>query len=69
MTPNKGVALVTDSGQGIGCAVALQLALDGYDIALNDVDSKRPALAELASKIEQTGRRTHIVIDDVADEA
>ena len=69
MTPSKGVALVTGSAQGIGCAVSLQLALDGYDVALNDVDSKRPALAELVSKIESTGRRAHIVVADVADEA
>jgi hypothetical protein len=64
MMLNKGVALVND----IRCAITFQLAFDGYNIGPNDVDSRRPALTTLASKIELIGCCAHIVIASVADE-
>ena len=40
----KGIALVTGSAQGIGRCIALRLARDGFDIALNDsLIEARPA--------------------------
>jgi len=64
----KGVALITGSAQGIGRGIALRLARDGFDIALNDVSSKRDQLRTVADDIEKMGRRTHLVPADVTVE-
>jgi hypothetical protein len=64
----KGIALITGSAQGIGHSIALRLARDGFDIALNDVPSKRDQLRVVANDIEKIGRRTHLVPADVAIE-
>ncbi|KAG9309625.1 acetoin reductase family protein [Chiua virens] len=68
MSVVKGVALITGSAQGIGRGIALRLANDGYDIALNDVLSKRDELRAVAGDIEQIGRRTLLVPADVSVE-
>ena len=64
----KGIALITGSAQGIGRGIALRLARDGFDIALNDVSSKRDQLRAVANDIEKIGRKTHLVPADVAIE-
>jgi NAD(P)-dependent dehydrogenase (short-subunit alcohol dehydrogenase family) len=65
-------ALVTGGGRGIGKAIALGLATDGADIAVNyrkDADSAQQTVAE----IEKLGRRARAyqasVDDRAADEA
>ena len=62
----KGIALITGSAQGIGRGIALRLAKDGFDIALNDVSSKRDQLRAVADDIEKIGRRTLLVPGDVS---
>ncbi len=52
MSISKGVALVTGASRGIGRAIALRLANDGYSLALNDIPSNRADLAALAAEIE-----------------
>ena len=64
----RGIALVTGSAQGIGRGIALRLAKDGFDIALNDVSSKRDQLRVVANDIEKLGQRTLLVPADVAVE-
>ncbi|EIM81972.1 NAD-P-binding protein [Stereum hirsutum FP-91666 SS1] len=55
-TPFTGrrVALVTGSAQGIGRAIALRLASDGYSIALGDIAAKVDALRGLSAEITET---------------
>ncbi|KAG9309621.1 hypothetical protein JVU11DRAFT_10283 [Chiua virens] len=64
----KGVALITGSAQGIGRAIALRLAKDGFDIALNDFGSKCDQLRAVAEDIEKLGRRASVVPGDVTIE-
>ncbi|OJA10261.1 hypothetical protein AZE42_08917 [Rhizopogon vesiculosus] len=66
MSVSKGVALITGSAQGIGHSIALRLASDGFDIALNDMPTKGTELESLASKIESLGRAVCIVPANVS---
>jgi NAD(P)-dependent dehydrogenase (short-subunit alcohol dehydrogenase family) len=65
--PN-GIALITGAAQGIGRSIALRLATDGFDIALNDLPAKHEQLHALAAEIENFGRKTCIVPADVSEE-
>lgn len=65
---SKGVALVTGSARGIGRAIALRLADDGFDVAVNDVLASRDDLEALRTKILDKGRKSHVVPADVSVE-
>lgn len=54
------IALVTGSSRGIGKAIALTLAKDGYDIIIHCKDSTDKAL-EVVSEIESLGRKAYLV--------
>ena len=62
---NAKIALITGSAQGLGRSIALRLARDGFDIALNDVSSKSDQLRAVADEIKEVGRRTLLVPADV----
>lgn len=57
------VALVTGAGTGIGRAIALQLASDGMDVAINDLHASSAEL--VAEEVRQHGRRAISVCGDV----
>ena len=61
------IALVTGSGRGIGRAIALALAREGVDVAVNCVVNRESA-EETAREIRALGRRAMVVVANVADE-
>ncbi|MFE4961283.1 SDR family oxidoreductase, partial [Streptomyces sp. NPDC056653] len=63
------VALVTGAGQGIGRAIALRLAQDGFDVAVNDIERGKDNAAAVVAEIEALGRRGFAAIGDITDPA
>ena len=59
-------ALVTGSSRGIGRAIAVALAEEGADVAVNYVSSESAA-REVVAQIEKTGRRGILAQADVSD--
>lgn len=47
---------VTGSARGIGKAIALRLARDGYNVAVNDLAVNKDGAAETVKEIQQLGR-------------
>ncbi|KAJ7097552.1 NAD(P)-binding protein [Mycena epipterygia] len=68
MSPHKGIALVTGAAQGIGRSVALRLAEDGFDVAVNDVSKNSEKLKSLVDEIQAKGRASSMHIADVSQE-
>ncbi|KAF9483078.1 NAD-binding protein [Pholiota conissans] len=63
------VAIVTGASKGIGKAIALRLASDGYDVAVNDLPSTEGKLKEVGALISKEGRRAFVCPGDVSVEA
>lgn len=61
------VALVTGAGGGIGRAIAVRLAHDGFDVAAVDLDGE--AARETLRQVEATGRSGLALPADVSDAA
>lgn len=60
--------LVTGSSRGIGKAIALRLARDGYDIVLHCLSRRQDAEA-VAQSVEQIGRSARVLQFDIGDRA
>ncbi|MGI8311447.1 acetoin reductase [Saccharopolyspora hattusasensis] len=61
------VALVTGAARGIGKGIALRLAADGLDVAVNDIEANTDQLKGVADEIAAMGRRATTVVADVSD--
>lgn len=63
---SKGWVLVTGSSRGIGRAIALRLARDGFDVVVHGRTGQQQA-QQLAQEIEALGRAARVLMFDVAD--
>ena len=63
--PEKRVAIVTGSSRGIGRAIALRIAKDGYDVCVNDIAANKQGLEDVAKEIEGLGRKSCVCVADV----
>ncbi len=57
---------MTGSSRGIGKAIALRLAADGYDVCVNDVSSNKAGCDEVVKEIQEMGRKACTAIADVS---
>lgn len=62
----SGQVLVTGSSRGIGRAIALRLARDGYDLIVH-CRAPRDQVLEVASEIRNLGRQVRLLTFDVTD--
>lgn len=69
MPSTARVAIVTGASQGLGASIALRLADDGLDVAVNDIESKSDQLQKIVAQIQAKGRRALAVPGDVSRDA
>ena len=61
----SGLALVTGARRGIGKAIAITLARDGFDVAVNDVEASAE-LDAVVQEIKSMKRKSIAVIGDIS---
>ena len=68
MSSQPHTAIVTGAANGIGRAIALQLASDGFNVAICDISSQEDALKALKIEIEAKGREALTMVANVTVE-
>ena len=62
------VALVTGSSRGVGRAIALRLAQDGFNVVINDLPSLSDKLQDVQKEIVALNKKCVIATADVSKE-
>ena len=62
----NATALVTGARRGIGKAIALTLAQDGFDVAVNDVVASSE-IEDVVAEIKSFGRKSIAIISDISN--
>ena len=68
MNASQRVSLITGAANGLGKSIALRLAHDGLDVALNDLPENAGLLQDLKEEIETFGRKALVLVADVTIE-
>jgi len=68
MSSQPRSAIVTGAANGIGRAIALHLANDGFHVAMCDISSQEATLKALQDEIEAKGQKTIAMVADVSVE-
>ncbi|RYO91839.1 hypothetical protein DL762_001919 [Monosporascus cannonballus] len=59
-------AIVTGSSRGIGKAIAIRLASDGYNVCINDIPANKKGCEEVVGEIQALGRQACVAVADVS---
>ncbi|KAI0506081.1 hypothetical protein F5B22DRAFT_625619 [Xylaria bambusicola] len=59
--------IITGSSRGIGKAIALRLATDGYNVCVSDLGANRAGCEEVAKEIRSMGRKACVAMADVTN--
>ncbi|EKD18983.1 uncharacterized protein L3040_006477 [Drepanopeziza brunnea f. sp. 'multigermtubi'] len=62
----KRTVIVTGSAQGIGRALAIRLAEDGFDVCINDLPANQARIDETVKEIQALGRSSYGYAADVS---
>jgi len=62
----KRTVIVTGSSRGIGRAIALRLAEDGFDVCINDIAANQAGIDETVKEIQALGRNSYGHAADVS---
>ncbi|KAF4635513.1 hypothetical protein G7Y89_g2582 [Cudoniella acicularis] len=62
----KRTVIVTGSSRGIGKAIAIRLAEDGYDVCINDIAANQVGIDETVKEIQALGHKSYGHAADVS---